>query len=111
MMDYNETVALWKEAYKFCLGYDARIGNDPEITQEDVNEYLKSKAELMVNLLKMFIIESMENKGTYDIDYMTELLATLEDEMTTEEIPMTTFDSNYMREIIVEAKEDYDNAE
>lgn len=110
-MNYNETVALWKEAYKFCLGFDARIGNDPEITQEDVNEYLKSKAELMVNLLKMLIIESMENKGAYDIDYMIELLVALENEMVVEEIPMTTFDSNYMREVITEAKEDYDNAE
>ena len=109
VMSYEDTVKLWKDIYKYCLGFDARIGNDPEITQEDIQEYLGQKATLMLNLLKMLIMESVENKGTYDVDYMMELLVDIEKQLETEETPMTTFDSHYMRETIEEAKEDFTN--
>ena len=100
-MSYEEIMEAWAEAYKFCIKFEAAIALGEKASEEEMNEYLESKATLIVTTADIFVTKCMDDKGKFDKGYINELKETL----NKEGFKLLSFDEKYIQEMIDELDE------
>lgn len=104
-MSYEEIMEAWVEAYKFCIKFEAAIALGEKASEEEMNEYLKSKATLIVTTADIFVTKCMDDKGKFDKGYINELYSQLKETLSKEGIKLLSFDEKYIQEMIDELDE------
>ena len=107
---YEGMVEEWISTYKSCAQFEDQI-RQGKIAEEEIEEYLQEKARLIVCLGNLFAIKSIEEKGTYEIDFINSLYADVKFDMEEKEVELSEFDSNYIFEMIKEMEKDFIEAE
>lgn len=104
-MSYEEIMEAWVEAYKFCIKFEAAIALGEKASEEEMNEYLESKATLIVTTADIFVTKCMDDKGEFDKGYINELYGQLKETLNKEGIKLLSFDEKYIQEMIDELDE------
>lgn len=104
-MSYEEIMEAWVEAYKFCIKFEAAIALGEKASEEEMNEYLESKATLIVTTADIFVTKCMDDKGKFDKGYINELYSQLKETLNKEGIKLLSFDEKYIQEMIDELDE------
>lgn len=104
-MSYKEIMEAWVEAYKFCIKFEAAIALGEKASEEEMNEYLESKATLIVTTADIFVTKCMDDKGEFDKGYINELYGQLKETLNKEGIKLLSFDEKYIQEMIDELDE------
>lgn len=104
-MSYEEIMEAWVEAYKFCIKFEAAIALGEKASEEEMNEYLESKATLIVTTADIFVTKCMDDKGEFDKGYINELYDQLKETLNKEGIKLLSFDEKYIQEMIDELDE------
>lgn len=104
-MSYEEIMEAWVEAYKFCIKFEAAIALGEKASEEEMNEYLESKATLIVTTADIFVTKCMDDKGEFDKGYINELYGQLKEALNKEGIKLLSFDEKYIQEMIDELDE------
>ena len=104
-MSYEEIMEAWVEAYKFCIKFEAAIALGEKASEEEMNEYLESKATLIVTTANIFVTKCMDDKGEFDKGYINELYGQLKETLNKEGIKLLSFDEKYIQEMIDELDE------
>ena len=73
--------------------------------EEEMNEYLESKATLIVTTADIFVTKCMDDKGKFDKGYINELYSQLKETLNKEGIKLLSFDEKYIQEMIDELDE------
>lgn len=102
---YESMVVDWVQTYGYCLNLEEQI-KQGMIEEQEIEEYLKEKARLIVCLANLFAVKSLEEKNTYDKDYVMELFEGLKEELDKKELKLTDFDDNYITEMMTEMEKD-----
>ena len=102
---YESMVIDWVQTYGYCLNLEEQI-KQGMIEEQEIEEYLKEKARLIVCLANLFAVKSLEEKNTYDKDYAMELFEGLKEELDKKELKLTDFDDNYITEMMTEMEKD-----
>ena len=104
-MSYEEIMEAWAEAYKFCIKFEAAIALGEKASEEEMNEYLESKATLIVSTADIFVTKCMDDKGEFDKGYINELYGQLKETLNKEGIKLLSFDEEYIQGMIDELDE------
>lgn len=104
-MSYEEIMEAWVEAYKFCIKFEAAIALGEKASEEEMTEYLESKATLIVTTADIFVTKCMDDKGEFDKGYINELYSQLKEILNKEGIKLLSFDEKYIQEMIDELDE------
>lgn len=104
-MSYEEIMEAWAEAYKFCIKFEAAIALGEKASEEEMSEYLESKATLIVTTADIFVTKCMDDKGKFDKGYINELYGQLKETLNKEGIKLLSFDEKYIQEMIDELDE------
>ena len=104
-MSYEEIMEAWIEAYKFCIKFEAAIALGEKASEEEMNEYLESKATLIVTTADIFVTKCMDDKGEFDKGYINELYGQLKETLNKEGIKLLSFDEEYIQGMIDELDE------
>lgn len=104
---YEGMIKEWVLTYKTCLNFEDQI-KQGMIQEEEIEEYLKEKARLIVCLANLFALKSIEEKGDFELEYIVnELYADVKNSMKEEEVDLTDFDDNYIANMLVEMEKDF----
>ena len=104
-MSYEEIIEAWVEAYKFCIKFEAAIALGEKASEQEMNEYLESKATLIVSTADIFVTKCMDDKGKFDKGYINELYGQLKETLNKEGIKLLSFDEEYIQGMIDELDE------
>ena len=104
-MSYEEIMEAWVEAYKYCIKFEAAIALGEEASEQEMNEYLESKATLIVTTADIFVTKCMDDKGKFDKEYINEQYKQLKEALNKEGIKLLSFDEKYIQEMIDELDE------
>ena len=99
-MSYEEIMEAWAKAYKFCIKFEAAIALGEKASEEEMNEYLESKATLIVTTADIFVTKCMDDKGKFDKGYINELYSQLKETLNKEGIKLLSFDAKYLHALI-----------
>ena len=104
-MSYEEIIEAWVEAYKFCIKFEAAIALGEEASEQEMNEYLESKATLIVSTADIFVTKCIDDKGKFDKEYINEQYKQLKEALNKEGIKLLSFDEEYIQGMIDELDE------
>ena len=104
-MSYEEIIEAWVEAYKFCIKFEAAIALGEEASEQEMNEYLESKATLIVSTADIFVTKCIDDKGKFDKEYINEQYKQLKEVLNKEGIKLLSFDEEYIQGMIDELDE------
>ena len=104
-MSYEEIMEAWAEAYKFCIKFEAAIALGEEASEQEMNEYLESKATLIVSTADIFVTKCIDDKGKFDKEYINEQYKQLKEALNKEGIKLLSFDEEYIQGMIDELDE------
>ena len=104
-MSYEEIIEAWVEAYKFCIKFEAAIALGEKASEQEMNEYLESKATLIVSTADIFVTKCIDDKGKFDKEYINEQYKQLKEALNKEGIKLLSFDEEYIQGMIDELDE------
>ena len=104
-MSYEEIIEAWVEAYKFCIKFEAAIALGEEASEQEMNEYLESKATLIVSTADIFVTKCIDDKGKFDKEYINEQYKQLKEALNKEGIKLLSFDEEYIQGMLDELDE------
>ena len=104
-MSYEEIIEAWVEAYKFCIKFEAAIALGEKASEQEMNEYLESKATLIVSTADIFVTKCIDDKGKFDKEYINEQYKQLKEVLNKEGIKLLSFDEEYIQGMIDELDE------
>ena len=70
-----------------------------------MNEYLESKATLIVSTADIFVTKCIDDKGKFDKEYINEQYKQLKEALNKEGIKLLSFDEEYIQGMIDELDE------
>ena len=104
-MSYEEIIEAWVEAYKFCIKFEAAIALGEKASEQEMNEYLESKATLIVSTADIFVTKCIDDKGKFDKEYINEQYKQLKEALNKEGIKLLSFDEEYIQGMLDELDE------
>ena len=104
-MSYEEIIEAWVEAYKFCIKFEAAIALGEKASEQEMNEYLESKATLIVSTADIFVTKCIDDKGKFDKEYINEQYKQLKEALNKEGIKILSFDEEYIQGMLDELDE------
>lgn len=105
VMNYEEVMDAWINAYRFCLSYESKIVSE-KVPEEEFEEYLNDKAKLIVSTVDILLTKCVDDKGTYDKEYIEELYTGFKNKLQEQEIELIPFDKDYIDKMVKELDED-----